>query len=43
MMAAMSMAGGGAGEMAGALIVGLMLIFDAAFIIMYAVNLKKMN
>jgi len=42
MMSVMSMAGG-SGEMAGALIVGLMLVFDAAFIIMYAVNLKKMN
>lgn len=42
-MAAMDMAGGGAGKVAGIVMVGLMLIFDAAFIIMYAVNLKKMN
>ena len=42
-MAAMDMAGGGAGKMAGVVIVGLMLVFDAAFVIMYAVNLKKMN
>ena len=42
-MAAMDMAGGGAGQMAGVVIVGLMLIFDTAFVIMYAVNLKKMN
>lgn len=42
-MAAMNMMGGGAGEMTGIVIVGLMLVFDAAFIIMYAVNLKKMS
>lgn len=43
-MAAMDMmGGGGAGQMAGIVMVGLMLLFDAAFIIMYAVNLKKMS
>jgi hypothetical protein len=41
MMAMMS--GPAGGEMAGAVIMGLMLIFDIAFFIMYAVNLKKMN
>ncbi len=40
----MSMMGGpGGGQIGGAVVVGLMLLFDAAFIIMYAVNLKKMN
>ena len=42
-MAMMGSAGGGAGQIAGALMIGLMLLFDAAFIIMYAVNLKRMN
>ncbi|MBK7666328.1 MAG: hypothetical protein IPJ32_02690 [Sphingobacteriaceae bacterium] len=42
-MAMMGSAGGGAGEIAGFVVVGLMLLFDAAFVIMYAVNLKRMN
>lgn len=42
-MAAMNMAGGGMGQAVGAVIVGFMLVFDAAFIIMYAVNLKHMK
>jgi hypothetical protein len=42
-MAMMGSAGGSAGQMAGTVVVVLMLLFDAAFIIMYAVNLKKMN
>jgi hypothetical protein len=35
--------GSGGGEMMGVIILGLMVVFDAVFIIMYAVNLKKMN
>ena len=42
-MAMMGSAGGSAGEIAGVVMIGLMLLFDAAFIIMYAVNLKRMN
>jgi hypothetical protein len=43
-MAAMNMAGGPAGvESMGIIILSLMLVFDAVFIIMYAVNLKKMH
>ena len=42
-MAMMGSAGGGAGQIAGAVMIVLMLIFDAAFIIMYGLNLKKMN
>lgn len=41
MMAMMSGPGGGQGI--GAIAVVLMLLFDVAFFIMYAVNLKKMN
>ena len=42
-MAMMGGPGGGSGQMAGMVVVGLMLLFDVAFVIMYAVNLKKMN
>lgn len=42
-MAMMGSAGGGAGQIAGVVMIALMLIFDAAFIIMYAINLKRMN
>ncbi len=42
-MAMMGSAGGSTGQMAGMVVVVLMLLFDAVFIIMYAVNLKKMN
>jgi hypothetical protein len=42
-MAMMGSAGGGAAEVAGVVMVVLMVIFDAAFIIMYAVNLKHMK
>lgn len=42
-MAAMNMAGGPGGQSMGGIILGVMLLFDAAFIIMYAVNLKRMS
>lgn len=42
-MAMMGSAGGGAAKMAGMVIMVLMVLFDAAFIIMYALNLKHMN
>lgn len=42
-MAMMGSAGGGMAQAAGIAIMVFMVIFDAAFIIMYAVNLKHMN
>lgn len=42
-MSMMGSAGGSAGEMAGVVMIALMLLFDVAFFIMYAVNLKRMN
>lgn len=42
-MAMMGSAGGSTAQVAGAAIMAFMVIFDAAFIIMYAVNLKHMN
>lgn len=42
-MAMMGSAGGGAAQMAGTVMLVLMLLFDAVFVAMYDVNLKKMN
>jgi len=42
-MAMMGSAGGGAGQIAGTVMIVLMLLFDAAFVVMYGVNLKKMK
>lgn len=42
-MAMMGSAGGGAGQIAGTVMLVLMLVFDIAFIAMYAVNLKHMK
>jgi hypothetical protein len=39
----MAMMGGGAGQLAGVIVIAFMVIFDAAFIIMYGVNLKHMK
>ncbi len=40
---AMMGSGGGAGQIAGTVMIVLMLLFDAVFVVMYGVNLKKMN
>lgn len=42
-MSAMSSMAGGMGAAIAGVVVGMMVIFDLAFIIMYAVNLKYMN
>lgn len=42
-MAMMGSAGGGVGQIAGTVMLVLMLVFDIAFMVMYAVNLKHMK
>lgn len=42
-MAMMGAAGGGVAKTAGLVMMALMFVFDIAFIVMYALNLKHMN